>query len=104
LCGQALEQPARDQRVVFRPRQARHHRAEGFQEGVEVRVMVKRAQFFERRRRVQLVQRFGIHTPFQVQVQLGLGQARGKILHTRLLLMFAYCYGIQGGSHDRGRD
>ena len=90
LRGQPLEQPVRDQGVILRPRQPRHHRAEGFQEGVEVRVTVERAQLLKWRGRVQFVQRFGIHRPFQVQVQLGLGQLRGKILHTRLLLRFAY--------------
>ena len=51
--------------------------------------MVQRAQFFKRRRRIQFMQRFGIDGALQVQVQLGLGNLRGKIFHTRLLLRFA---------------
>ncbi len=89
LRGQALQQAPRNQRIIFRPRQAHYHRTEGFQEGVEVRVMVERAQVGERRGRVQFMQCLGVDRAFQVQVQLGLGHLRGKILHSRLLLRFA---------------
>ena len=43
---------------------------------------VRLNQFFERRGRVQLVQRFGLYRTFQVQMQLGFGQFQQEIGHT----------------------
>ncbi len=82
LRGQPLQQPARDQRIILGRAQALADGAEGLQKGVEIRVAVERAELFDRCRRVQFVQRFRLHRPFQVQMQLGFGHFREEIVHT----------------------
>ena len=62
------------------------HRPERLQEALEIDVAVQRAKLFHRGGRVQLVQRFGLHGTFQVNVQLGFGQIPREIVHTAIRL------------------
>ncbi len=68
LRRQALQQPARDERVIPWRAQALSDGAEGLEECVEIGVPVERAELFQRRGGVELVQRFGLNGTFQVQM------------------------------------
>ena len=82
LRGQALQQAARDQRIVLGRAQALADRAEGSQESVEIGVMIERAILLDGRRGVELVQRLRLHRAFQVEMQFGFGHFEQEIVHT----------------------
>jgi hypothetical protein len=79
---QPLQQPPRNQRVILGRAQPFSHRAERFEKVLEIRVAVERAEFFERRRGVEFMERFGLDRTLQMQVQLGFGHFHQEIGHT----------------------
>jgi hypothetical protein len=79
-----LQQPARGQSIIGGRPEALAHSAESQQEAIEIFVIVHRAQFLDRRGGVQFVQRFRLHRPFQVQMQLRFRHFQQEIGHTAI--------------------
>src|SRR5439155_12403085 len=73
LGGQAFEQAASYQRVIFGGSQPLPDGAERAQKSVELRVAIQGAKFLNGSSRVELVEGFGFNRTFQVQVQFGFG-------------------------------
>ena len=65
---QPFQQPARDQGIIGRRAQQLAHRAEGFQKGVEIGILVERAKGGNIGRRIEFMEGFGLDRAFQVQM------------------------------------
>ena len=78
LPQQFFEQPAGDQRVIFRVAEKRRDPFEGFDEAGEIRIVVTRGDFFGGELHAvasgQLHGRFRADRTFQVQMQFGFGK------------------------------
>ena len=82
LCFQTFEQAAGDQSIVFGGAQALADCPESAQKSVEIGVMIESAIFLDGSGGVELVECFGLHRTFQVEMQFRFGHVAKEIVHT----------------------